>query len=117
MQVRGALLSQGTPVVSTPINNDIETAIQLRMLTERLYTLFEDAHKKGLGLLLPVAFRTYHENNMAGKVPPNFIDLITELAGQELFDFEHATRLVFGDEPEPDIDEPKDIDEDETCPF
>lgn len=34
----------------------------------------------------------------------NLHDLLDELAGQELLDYNHASNLIFGDEPEPDID-------------
>lgn len=125
MQVKTTLVNAGAWVPTTPITHDDETRIQLRMLTERLYSLFEDAHLKGLGFLLPVAFRMFHEHKRNGTPPPNFKDLMSELDGQELMDFEHATKLFFGDEPEPDIDEPKafepfdteDDDDDDIMPF
>lgn len=41
--------------------------------------------------------------------PAHMGDLLDELGGQELLDFNHAVGLFFGDEPEPDIDEPKNV--------
>lgn len=109
MQVRANLRRCGEEVPATPVSgNGIETGIQLRMLSERMYALLEEAHKKGLGYLLPVAFRMVHEARMSVGRPPNFLDLLDDLNGQEFIDFEHAGMLVFGDEPEPDIDEPED---------
>lgn len=35
----------------------------------------------------------------------NLQDLIDELEGQELLDYHHASSLIFGEEPEPDVDE------------
>lgn len=48
-------------------------------------------------------------------LPVDLRSLFDELEGQELLDFHHATRLVFGDAPEPDVDEPEE--EDESNPF
>ena len=115
MQVKANLRRIGEEVLSSPIDGTgIETAIQLRMLCEELYKLLENAHKKGLGYLLPVAFRMVHEARMNVTTPPNFLDLLDEMQGQELIDFEHAGLLVFGDEPEPDIDEPADDEDEQT---
>lgn len=118
-QVKANLRRIGTEVPSSPIDgNGIETGIQLRMLSEKLYGLLEEAHQKGLGYLLPVAFRMVHEARMSVSRPPNFLDLLDEMHGQEFIDFEHAGQLVFGDEPEPDIDEPSDSSEnDDEDPF
>lgn len=114
MQVRANLRRIGEDVPSSPIDgNGIETGIQLRMLCEDLYKVLESAHRKGLGYLLPVAFRMVHEARMSVGRPPNFLDLLDELHGQEFIDFEHAGQLIFGDEPEPDIDEPSEDDEEE----
>lgn len=38
--------------------------------------------------------------------PAPIADLFDDLAGQEYFDYKSCSRLFFGDEPEPDIDEP-----------
>ena len=114
MQVRANLRRIGEEVLTSPEDgNGIETGIQLRMLSEKLYTLLEEAHRKGLGYLLPVAFRMLHEAKMNVSRPPNFLDLLDELHGQEFIDFEHAGQLIFGDEPEPDIDEPVEEEDDD----
>lgn len=118
MQAKANLKRIGKEVSSTPeITSGIETAIQLRLLTEKLYDLLEEAHTKSLGYLLPVAFRMLHESKMAVNRPPTYIDLIDDLTGQEIIDFEHAGMMVFGDEPEPDIDEPVEEEDDENEPF
>jgi hypothetical protein len=118
MQARANLKRIGVDVPLFPETGyGIETAMQLRLLCEQLYTLFEEAQKKGLGYLLPVAFRMLHEARMSVGRPPTFMDLLDDLKGQELLDFEHAGKLIFGDEPEPDIDEPTDEDEDDEEPF
>lgn len=119
MQVRANMRRCGEEVLTTPEDgNGIETGIQLRMLCEDLYKVLESAHRKGLGYLLPVAFRMVHEARMSVSKPPNFLDLLDELHGQEFIDFEHAGKLVFGDEPEPDIDEPSEEEEDDDeMPF
>lgn len=47
--------------------------------------------------------------------PPEIFEILEELKGQELLDYNHASTVVFGDEPEPDIDEPEYPNQD--CPF
>ena len=113
MQVRAYLKKEGQECPTVPVHDDhFERAMQLRMLSERLYTLLEDTHKIGMGYLLPVAFRLVHESKMDPSNPPRIHDLLDELDGQELLNFDHATGLFFGDEPEPDIDEPDEDDYD-----
>lgn len=118
MQVRANLKRIGIEVPSMPEHDhDLETAFQLRMICEQLYGLLEEAHKQGLGYMLPVAFRMLHESKMETTRPPTYMDLFSDLEGQELMDFEHANKLVFGDEPERDIDEPSDDEEEDDVPF
>lgn len=127
----------------------VKPDVLLDALCDQLYVTFGNAHRFGLALLLPVAFRKVHESNMSklwtndevqdlsrvkkmgGKrfepvrlgnddqrwvvyneedkvikspsyEPANLKDLIDELDGQELIDFAHAGRIVYGELPELD---------------
>lgn len=130
----------------------VDVVEMLDALCDQLYVTFGNAHRFGLSLILPVAFRRVHESNMTklwtdaeirdrellkrygaalwipvdnlpierrwlvtnsiGKAvkspsyqPANLVDLLAELEGQELIDFEHANKIVYGEEPDIDCEE------------
>ena len=108
LQVKEHRSLEGLETLSAPEVTCLEEqAYQLRSLAERVYDLLNEAHDKGYGYLLPVAFRVVHNAKMGGK-PPEILDLLDDLGGQELMNFGEATYLVFGDTQEPDIDEEED---------
>ncbi len=56
--------------------------------------------------------RAYVARNSSGKVikspsyqPANLDDVIDELHGQEILDFNHVEKIIYGDAPPPDIEE------------
>lgn len=90
-----------------------------KLWTAREVAALPARHPMSVELISPGTNRPYLVLNVFGKVmkspsysPANLKDLFDELEGQEVMDFETVVKMVFGEEPEPDIDEPV-----ESVPF